>query len=141
MNWMRFKDATRIEIEEGASLNHIVHIAQNEANALYVCEKCTPSNLSEITFSQPGEEGAEVVTGEYSGLLLNNAPTRQTNEDGQTVTVIISLREPTDLELRIAALEESQQVQDGAIDDLATVLSEGWNNGQILRNQNQKQSH
>lgn len=124
MNWMTFKDGTRIEIEVGASLNHIVHIAQNEANALYVCEKCTPDNVSEITFSQPGEDG-DTITGEYTGLILNGAPTRQTNEDGQTVTVVISMHEPTELELRVSALEESQGVQDGAIDDLATALSEG----------------
>ena len=124
MNWMTFKDGTRIEIEVGASLNHIVHIAQNEAHALYVCEKCTPDNVGEITFSQPGEDG-DTITGEYTGLILNGAPTRQTNEDGQTVTVVISMHEPTELELRVSALEESQGVQDGAIDDLATALSEG----------------
>ena len=124
MNHMTFKDGTKIQIEEGATLDHIVYAAKNEADALYVCEKCTADNVSEITFSQPDEEGASIVTGEYTGLVLNGAPTRQTNEDGLTVTVVISLHEPTELELRVAALEESQQVQDGAIDDLATVLSE-----------------
>lgn len=124
MNWMTFKDGTCITIEDGATLDHIVHIADNEANALFVCEKCTAENVSEITFSQPGEDG-DTITGEYSGLILNGAPTRATNEDGQTVTVVISMHEPTELELRVSALEESQGVQDGAIDDLATVLSEG----------------
>lgn len=124
MNWMTFKDGTRIEIEEGASLGHIVHIATNEANALFVCEKCTPDNVSEIKFSQPGEDGAEIITGEYSGLLLSAAPTRATNEDGLSVTVIISLYEPSALELRVAALEESQTVQDEAIDDLGGAVSD-----------------
>lgn len=124
MNWMTFADGTRIEIEEGATLDHIVYSAKNEADALYVCEKCTAENVSEITFSQPDEEGASIVTGEYTGLVLNGAPTRQTNEDGLTVTVVISLHEPTELELRVAALEESQQVQDGAIEDIGLVLSD-----------------
>lgn len=124
MNWMTFKDGTRIEIEEGASLGHIVHVATNEANALFVCEKCTPDNVSEIKFSQPGEDGAEIITGEYSGLLLSGAPTRQTNEDGLSVTVTISLYEPSALELRVAALEESQTVQDDAIDDLGGAVSD-----------------
>lgn len=124
MNWMTFKDGTRIEIEEGASLGHIVHVATNEANALFVCEKCTPDNVSEIKFSQPGEDGAEIITGEYSGLLLSGAPTRATNEDGLSVTVVISLYEPSALELRIAALEESQSVQDEAIDDLGGAVSD-----------------
>ena len=124
MNWMTFKDGTRIEIEEGASLGHIVHVAANEANALFVCEKCTPDNVSEIKFSQPGEDGAEIITGEYSGLLLSGAPTRATNEDGLSVTVTISLYEPSALELRVAALEESQGVQDEAIDDLGGAVSD-----------------
>lgn len=124
MNWMTFKDGTRIEIEEGASLGHIVHVATNEANALFVCEKCTPDNVSEIKFSQPGEDGAEIITGEYSGLLLSGAPTRQTEEDGIAVTVVISLYEPSALELRVAALEESQGVQDEAIDDLGGAVSD-----------------
>lgn len=124
MNWMTFKDGTRIEIEEGASLGHIAHIATNEANALFVCEKCTPDNVSEIKFSQPGEDGAEIITGEYTGLLLSGAPTRQTNEDGLSVTVTISLYEPSALELRVAALEESQTVQDEAIDDLGGAVSD-----------------
>lgn len=124
MNWMTFKDGTRIEIEEGASLGHIVHVATNEANALFVCEKCTPDNVSEIKFSQPGEDGAEIITGEYSGLLLSGAPTRATNEDGLSVAVTISLYEPSALELRVAALEESQGVQDEAIDDLGGAVSD-----------------
>ena len=124
MNWMTFEDGTRIEIEEGASLGHIVHVATNEANALFVCEKCTPDNVSEIKFSQPGEDGAEIITGEYSGLLLSGAPTRATNEDGLSVTVTISLYEPSALELRVAALEESQGVQDEAIDDLGGAVSD-----------------
>ena len=124
MNWMTFKDGTRIEIEEGASLGHIVHVATNEANALFVCEKCTADNVSEIKFSQPGEDGAEIITGEYTGLLLSGAPTRATNEDGLSVTVTISLYEPSALELRVAALEESQGVQDEAIDDLGGAVSD-----------------
>lgn len=124
MNWMTFKDGTRIEIEEGASLGHIVHVATNEANALFVCEKCTPDNVSEIKFSQPGEDGAEIITGEYTGLLLSGAPTRATNEDGLSVTVTISLYEPSALELRVAVLEESQGVQDEAIDDLGGAVSD-----------------
>lgn len=123
MNYMTFKDGTKIEIEEGASLDHIVYSAKNEADALYVCDKCTADNVSKIIFSQPGGLSEDVVTGEYEGLLLNGAPTRQTNEDGTTVTVVISLREPSELELRVSALEVSQDIQDGAIDDLAVALS------------------
>ena len=122
MNYMTFKDGTKIKIEDGSSLDRIVHIADNEASALFVCEKCTADNVSVITFSQTSMDSEDVI-GEYEGLILNNPPTRQTNEDGLTVTVIISMHEPSELELRVAALEESQDIQDGAIDDLAVALS------------------
>lgn len=124
MNFMIFKDSTRITIDEGATLDRIVYHARNEAEALFVCEKCTPENVSEIKFGQPGEQGEDVITGEYSGLLLSGAPTRATNEDGLSVTVTISLYEPSALELRVAALEESQGVQDEAIDDLGGAVSD-----------------
>lgn len=123
MNYLTFADGTRIQIEEGASLDHIVHVAQNEANALFVCEKCTPENVSHVVFSQPGDEG-DIITGEYDNLMLTGAPTRQTNEDGVTVTVTISFREKNELELRVEALEESQGVQDEAIDDLGGAVSD-----------------
>lgn len=124
MNWMTFKDGTRIEIEEGASLDHIVHQSRNEADALFACEKCTAENTSRIVFSQPDEQGAEIVTGDYDNLVLNRAPTRQTNEDGLSVTVVISFREKSEIEMRVEALEESQGVQDEAIDDLGGAFSD-----------------
>ena len=124
MNFMIFKDSTRITIDEGATLDHIVYHARNEADALFVCEKCTADNVSEVKFGQPGEQGEDIITGEYSGLLLATAPTRQTEEDGLSVTVTISLYEPSALELRVAALEESQGVQDEAIDDLGGAVSD-----------------
>ncbi len=123
MNYMTFADGTRIQIEEGASLGSIVHIAQNEAMALFVCEKCTAENLSHVVFSQPGDEG-DVITGEYDNLVLTGAPTRQTDEDGVSVIVTISLREKSELEIRVEALEESQGVQDEAIDDLGSAVSD-----------------
>lgn len=87
MNWMTFKDGARIEIESGASLNRIIHKAKNDALAVFVVEKCTPDNVRHITFSQPGEDGAIVVTGEYDNLSLNGAPVRDDN------IVYISLKE------------------------------------------------
>ena len=40
------------------------------------------------------------------------------------MVVTISLREKTDIEKRLDALEESQQIQDGAIEDIGMVLSD-----------------
>lgn len=123
MNYMSFADGTKIEIDEGASLDRIVNHSRNEAEALFVCEKCTPENVSHIAFSQPGDDG-DVITGEYDNLVLAGAPTRQTDEDGVSVIVTISLREKSELEIRVEALEESQGVQDEAIDDLGGAVSD-----------------
>ena len=87
MNWMTFADGTRIEIAEGASLANITHTAKNDALAVWVTEKCTDDNVKHIIFSQPGEDGAVVVTGEYDNLSLNGAPVRDDN------IVTISLKE------------------------------------------------
>lgn len=87
MNWMTFKDGTRIEIAEGASLARITHTAKNDALAVFVVEKCTSDNVKHITFSQPGEDGAVVVTGEYDNLTLAGDPVRDDN------IVTISLKE------------------------------------------------
>jgi len=38
--------------------------------------------------------------------------------------VRMHFREKTDVELRLDALEQSQDVQDGAIEDIGTVLSD-----------------
>ena len=61
--------------------------------------------------------------GIYDNLIADHAPTRQTLEDGG-VLVVISLREKTAVELRLDALEESQETQDGAIADIGQALSD-----------------
>lgn len=119
MDYIKLNDNTQITIKDGASLDRIVHIAETEDEAVNVCAAITPANLSHVEFCD--EEGT--AYGIYDNLALNAVPTRQTNEDG-TVTVTISLREKTTLELRVDALEESQANQDGAIEDLGEAVSE-----------------
>lgn len=119
-DYIKLADATTIEIEDGAILGAIIHIAETEAEALAVSAAITPANLASVEFYNPS---AEEPYGVYDNLIANKAPTRQTNEDG-TVTVTISLREKTELEKRVDALEESQATQDGAIDDLGAAVSE-----------------
>ena len=119
-DYIKLADATTIEIEDGASLGAIIHIAENEAEALAVSAAITTANLAHVEFYNPG---AENPYGVYDNMIANDAPTRRTNEDG-TVTVTISLREETELEKRVDALEESQATQDGAIEDLGLAVSD-----------------
>lgn len=122
MEFIVLKDETKIQIEEGASLDHIVHIAEDETAAVEVCAALTPQNVESVTFIHECE-GEEQVVGEYTDLILTAAPVRQDTED-EKVSVTFGLREKTSVELRLDALEEGQAVQDGAIEDLGIVVSE-----------------
>lgn len=118
MDKLKFVDGTIIDIEEGATLSEVTHIASNEANALYVCGKVTPENVKSLQFLHD-----DAVTGDYQNVIIA-APTTRENGEGETVIVRMHFREKTDLEIRVDALEESQEVQDGAIEDIGLVLSD-----------------
>lgn len=119
MEILKLYDGTTIPLEEGASLAEMRHIAANETAALAVCNAITPENLRHVEFSMDGNE----PHGIYDNLIADHAPTRQTLEGGG-VLVVISLREKTAVELRLDALEESQETQDGAIADIGQALSD-----------------
>lgn len=118
MDKLKFTDGTIIDIEEGASLAEVTHIATNEANAMYVCGKVTAENVSTLQFLH-----GDAVTGDYQNVVIA-APTTREDGEGETVIVRMHFREKTELELRVDALEESQAVQDGAIEDIGAVLSD-----------------
>ena len=118
MDKLKFLDGTIIDIEEGASLGEITHIARNEADALFVCEKVTPQNVEHLEFFHD-----ELLTGQYDNVIIA-VPTTREDGEGENVVVRMHFREKTDLEIRVDALEESQEVQDGAIEDIGAVLSD-----------------
>lgn len=118
MDKLKFMDGTIIDIEDGASLYEVTHIASNEANALFVCSKVTAENVASLQFLH-----GNAVTGDYQNVIIA-APTTRENGEGETVIVRMHFREKTDVELRLDALEESQDVQDGAIEDIGAVLSD-----------------
>lgn len=119
MDYIRLNNGTKITIEDGASLDRIIHIADTDADAVAVCRAVTAGNLAHVEFCT--EDGD--AYGIYDNLTLIAAPTREDAEDGKVI-VRIALREKTELELRVDALEESQATQDGAIEDLGQVLSD-----------------
>ena len=118
MDKLKFLDGTIIDIEDGATLAEVTHIANNEANALFVCGKVTAENVSTLQFLH-----GEAITGDYQNVVIA-APTTREDGEGETVIVRMHFREKTELELRVDALEESQEVQDGAIEDIGAVLSD-----------------
>lgn len=118
MDKLRLMDGTIIDIEDGATLFEVTHIASNEANAMFVCGKVVPGNVEHLEFYH-----GEQLTGQYDNVIIAAPTTRENGEEG-AVIVRMHFREKTDLELRVDALEESQEIQDGAIEDIGTVLSD-----------------
>ena len=118
MDKLKFLDGSIIDIEDGATLSEVTHLASNEANALFVCGKVTAENVEHLEFYH-----GELLTGQYDHVIIA-APTTREDGEGEAVIVRMHFREKTDLELRVDALEESQEIQDGAIEDIGTVLSD-----------------
>lgn len=118
MDKLKFMDGTIIDIEDGATLSEVTHIATNEANAMFVCGKVTAENVASLQFLH-----GEAVTGDYQNVVIAAPTTREDGEEG-AVIVRMHFREKTDVELRLDALEEGQTVQDGAIEDIGLVLSD-----------------
>lgn len=86
----------------------------------------TPENVAHI---QTTTDNSDPI-GEYFNLVINSTEIVPVYEDEETVSgyeLHIHLREKTAVEVlteRVDALEESQTVQDGAIDDLGGAVSE-----------------
>lgn len=117
MSKMVLNDGTAITIEDGASLRCIHHIADDETAAQAVCSYLTVENLQHVEFQTDSGD----AYGVYDNLTIDAAPARQTNEDG-TVTVTISLRKKTDIELRLDALELGHEINAGGIAELASII-------------------
>ena len=113
---MILKNGTIIELEAGASLGSILVAAANRAAMVTTWEALTHDNLTAVQI----KNGDGLVVGNYTDLVLVSE-TSMVAADG-TVLTTYSLREKTDEEKRLDALEEGKAVQDGAIDDLGKVV-------------------
>lgn len=109
------KNGAEIELEAGAGLGALQVVSADRAAMLATWELLIPDNLSQVQI----KNGAGLTVGTYTGLVLVSE-TSMVAVDG-TVLTTYSLREKTAEERRLDALEEGQQVQDGAINDVATL--------------------
>ncbi len=112
------KDETVVEMESGASLSDIKVVSDNKAAMMELWDKLTEDNLAKVTVKN--SDG--VVVGRYSDLILVSE-TSTIQGDG-TVITSFNLREKTDTEKRLDAMESSQQTQDEAIGDLGQAVSD-----------------
>ncbi|WP_347138864.1 hypothetical protein [[Clostridium] symbiosum] len=110
------KNGHEIELEAGASLGALQVLSADRAAILATWELLTPDNLAAVQI----KNGAGLTVGTYTDLVLVSE-TSVVASDGKVLTTY-SLRPKTDVERlteRVAVVEEGQQVQDGAINDVA----------------------
>lgn len=118
MSKIKFSNGTTYEINEGASLGRIEIPATLDGISGIVSTLTESGNLDSVQFLS-----GEQVTGNYEGMILQN-PVCHIETIGDTVTVVVAIREKTDVEKRLEALEAGQEIQDGAIGELGEVVSE-----------------
>lgn len=111
------KNGTAIELETGANLSALQVRAVDRAEMAATWGLLTEENLADVKI----KNGAGLTVGSYTGLLLMSE-TSVIGTDG-TILTTYCLREKTAEERRLDALEEGQDVQNGAIEDLGAVTS------------------
>ena len=112
------KNNMEVELEAGASLGALQVVSADRTAMLATWELLTPDNLAAVQI----KNGDGLTVGTYTDLVLASE-TSVVDSDG-TVLTTYSLRHKTDVERiaeRVTAVEEGQQVQDGAINDVATL--------------------
>ena len=110
------KNGAEIVLETGASLGALQVLSADRAAMLATWELLTPDNLSQVQI----KNGAGLTVATYTDLVLVSE-TSVVASDGMVLTTY-SLRHKTDVERlaeRVTVVEEGQQVQDGAINDVA----------------------
>ena len=114
---MILKDNTTIELVAGAYLSNIQVVAADRAGMVAIWKKMTADNLSSVQI----QTGDGLTVGTYTDLVLVSE-TSTVSPDGSVLTSY-RLREKTDEEKRLDALEEGQEVLDGAVNDLGKATS------------------
>lgn len=114
---MIFKDGSEISLEAGASLGNIQVISESKYDMISCWEKFTNENLSEIQI----KNGDYLTVGTYKNLVLVSETS--TVRPDKTILTSYSLREKTTEEVRLDALEDGQDVLNGAIADLGEITS------------------
>ena len=112
---MILKNNMEVELEAWASLGALQVVSADRTAMLATWELLTPGNLAAVQI----KNGAGLTVGTYTDLVLVSETSVVAVDE--TVLTTYSLREKTAEERRLDALEEGQQVQDGAINDVATL--------------------
>lgn len=115
------KDGSIIELEAGTSLAALTVICADKATMIANWDKLTPDNLSIVSV----QNGAGLTVGNYSDLVRMEPNLTATELADGTIKVVFGLREKTTIEKDIDAIKMGQEVQDGAIVELAELVAGG----------------
>ena len=117
MEKLVLKDKTEITIKEGASLNAITAVVEQFKDLDPIASAILKEgNLDAVQF-----KSEENITGNYTGMRLEY-PLFHINVVKEKVEATFAIREKTEEEKRLDALEKGQSVQDGAIMEMAGMI-------------------
>lgn len=110
------KNGTEIEIESMSSLSDMKVISDTKYDMISTWDAMTDENLKSLQI----KNGEGVTIGRYQSLILESETSTTIKDENNVEKILTSfhLREKTEVEKRLDALEEGQEVQDGAIMDL-----------------------
>lgn len=111
------KNEIEIELESGASLGDMRVKFMSWENMSEMMGFFTEQNLSAVNI----KNGDGIVVGRYESLIFVGETSTPQNEG--TILTSIHLREKTETEKRLDAIESGQEIQNGAIDDLGAITS------------------
>lgn len=117
MDKIIFKNNAEVDLQAGGSLGALQVLSVNKAAMIATWEQMTSDNLSEVKIKNE----AGLIVGNYTDLILESE-TSVEQLDGSILTTY-RVREKTDTEKRLDAIENGQQTQDGAIEDMGAVVS------------------
>lgn len=106
-------------IKDGASLlSNTIKCEDMGHLSMIIGALMTPENLDVVEYV----EDTGKVSGRYERMALVNDSITLTNKNKEMI-VTFGLREKTDVENRLDALEKSDAIKDGAISEIGDVLS------------------
>lgn len=118
MEKMILNDNTEIAIKEGAGLSAITAISDNWMEVGIIAEAIKKKgNLDSVRFESDGLE-----TGRYTDLVLESPLFSSIDIYDDKIHTVLSVREKTEIEKRLDAIESGQYIRDGAIMELAGMI-------------------
>lgn len=124
MSKLVLKTGDEIVIADGSALGAFRVVTDTKADMVAAWDKLTDEALKEVQIKE--DDDAQTVSATYEGLTCRDAISSTVQKDG-TILTVFPIREMTEIEdlyAKLEAITEGQGVQDSAIDDLGTAVSE-----------------